>query len=156
MALRRRERIVPDTMSLFPAVGQTAPFAGASRPLCDRKEVELDDQMSAIAKFFVFTKNHVAGHFTGSMTNDLASEFDPFSPQFGEKFGPPNLPVGMRDFIGNEVTRVYGDQWGVYNGLYFSSWEVNPPNPTGYAPQMSIACMNDPGPIPDPNGTPIR
>jgi len=29
------------------------------------------------------------------------------------------------------VTRVYGDQWGAYNGLYFSSWEVNPPNPTG-------------------------
>ena len=54
----------------------------------------------------------------------------------------------MRDFNGNEVARVYSDQWGIYNGLYFSTWAVNPPNPTGYAPQMSIACMNDPGPIP--------
>ena len=36
--------------------------------------------------------------------------------------------------------------------MYFSSWEVNPPNPTGYAPQMSVACMNDPGPIDDPSG----
>ncbi len=143
-------RIVPDYMSLFPGAGQVAPFAGASRPLCDRKEVTLTDQMAVLAKFYVFTPTHVAGHFTGTMTNDLASEFDPFSPQFGEKFGPPNLPVAMRDFAGNEVSRTYGDQWGIYNGLFFSSWEVNPPNPTGYAPQMSIACMNDPGPIPDP------
>ena len=56
----------------------------------------------------------------------------------------------MRDFNGNEVARVYADQWGVYNGLYFSTYGVNPPNPTGYVPQMAIACMNDPGPIADP------
>ncbi len=30
------------------------------------------------------------------ITDDFASEFDPFSPQFGEKFGPPNLPIAMR------------------------------------------------------------
>src|SRR5262249_47675906 len=63
--------------------------------------------------------------------------------------GPPNLPVAMRDFTGNEVARVYSDQWGLYNGLYFSTYGVNPPNPTGYVPQMAIACMNDPGPIPE-------
>ncbi len=149
------KRIVPDFMSLFPTSGQNAPFAGALRPLCDRKEVTLEDQMSALAKFYVFTPAHIAAHFTGTITNDYASEFDPFSPQFGEKFAPPNLPVALRDFNGNEVSRVYSDQWGVYNGLYFSSWEVNPPNPTGYAPQMAIACMNDPGPIPGPNSTMI-
>ncbi|MEA3108822.1 MAG: hypothetical protein QOI88_3427 [Gammaproteobacteria bacterium] len=148
-----KTRIVPDTMSLFPTVGQTAPFAGASRPLCDRKEVSLTDQTGVSARFYAFTKNHIAGHFVGGMTNDMASEFDPFSPQFGEKFGVPNLPIRMRDFMGDEVTRVYGDQWGAYNGLYFSSWEVNPPNPTGYAPQMSVACMNDPGPILDADPT---
>ena len=115
--------------------------------MCDRKEVALDDQAAVLAKFFVFSSTHIAGHFAGTITNDFASEFDPFSPQFGEKFGPPNLPVAMRDFTGNEVARVYSDQWGIYNGLYFSSYSVNPPNPTGYVPQMSIACMNDPGPI---------
>ncbi len=144
-------RVVPDYLSLFPGVQQVAPFAGASRPLCDRKEVVLADQMSANTKFFIYTKNPIAGKFTGMMTNDMASEFDPFSPQFGEKFGAANLPVNMRDFMGTEMSRVYGDQWGVYNGMYFSTWEVNPPNPTGYAPQMSIACMNDPGPILDTN-----
>ena len=148
-------RVVPDFNSLYPGAGQNAPFAGALRPLCDRKEVTLKQEMSVLAKFYIFSSTHIAGHYTGTITNDFASEFDPFSPQFGEKFGPPNLPVAMRDFNGNEITRVYADQWGLYNGLYFSSYGVNPPNPTGYVPQMAIACMNDPGPIPGPNGTVI-
>ena len=140
-------RQVPDYNSLYPTAGQNAPFAGAMRSLCDRKEVTLEDQHSALAKFYVFTSTHITGHFTGTMTNDFSSEFDPFSPQFGEKFGPPNLPVGVRDFTGKEMARVWSDQWGIYDGLNYSSYGVNPPNPTGYVPQMMIACMNDPGPI---------
>ncbi|HWI68759.1 MAG TPA: hypothetical protein VNS88_10305, partial [Nitrospiraceae bacterium] len=65
------ERIVPDYMSLFPGSGQNAPFAGATRPLCDRKEVKLEDQMSVLAKFYVFTSTHVAGHYTGIITDDF-------------------------------------------------------------------------------------
>ncbi len=147
------KRVVPDLNSLFPGAGQAAPFAGAVRNLCDRKEIDVTDGAVALAKFYVFSSTHIAGHFTGTITNDFASEFDPFSPQFGEKFSPPNLPVALRDFNGNEVARVYSDQWGIFNGLYFSSWSVNPPNPTGYAPQMAIACMNDPGPIVDTRAT---
>jgi uncharacterized repeat protein (TIGR01451 family) len=146
-------RQVPDFNSEFPGAQQASPFAGAMRHLCDRKEVTLTAESSSLAKFYLFSDTHIAGHFTGTITNDFASEFDPFSPQFGEKFGPPNLPVGLRDFNGNEVARVYADQWGMYDGLYFSTWSPNPPNPTGYAPQMSIACMNDPGPI-TVNGVP--
>src|SRR6202007_858860 len=43
--------------------------------------------------------------------------------------------------------RTYADQWGSYDGMVVSTWEVNPPNPTGYAPGMMVFCMNDPGPI---------
>jgi len=138
-------RIVPDYISLFPQSQEVSPFAGATRNLCDRKEVTLTDQASVLAKFYLFTSAHVAAHFTGIITDDFTSEFDPFSPQFGEKFSPANLPVSIKDFNGNEISRVYTDQWGAYNGLNFSSWEVNPPNPTGYAPQMMVTCMNDPG-----------
>ncbi|MGH8263439.1 MAG: hypothetical protein ACRET4_08165, partial [Steroidobacteraceae bacterium] len=150
-----QQRIVPDLNSLFPGAGQQAPFAGATRPLCDRKEVTLTEQMTALAKFYVFTSAHIAGHYTGTITNDFASEFDPFSPQFGEKFAVPNVPVAMRDFSGKEISRVYADQWGLFNGVTYSTWTVNPPSPSGYIPQMMIACMNDPGPIPGPNGTMI-
>ncbi len=145
-------RIVPDYLSLFPQSGEVAPFAGATRNLCDRKEVTLVDQTSALAKFYVFTPTHVAAHFTGIITDDFTSEFDPFSPQFGEKFSPANLPVSIKDWTGSEVARVYTDQWGFYNGLNYSTWEVNPPAPTGYNPTMMVTCMNDAGTgtTPDP------
>jgi hypothetical protein len=146
-----QERIVPDFISLFPYSGEAAPFAGASRKLCDRKEVTLTDQTAALAKFWVFSSTHVAAHFTGFILDDLSSEFDPFSPQFGEKFAVPNLPVSIKDFAGNEILRTYTDQWGEYNGLNYSTWQVNPPNPTGYAPTMMVACMNDPGNGPAPD-----
>src|SRR5881398_1885576 len=56
-------RVVPDYISLFPQSGEVAPFAGATRNLCDRKEVTLTEQASALAKFWVFTSTHVAAHF---------------------------------------------------------------------------------------------
>jgi Bacterial cadherin-like domain len=148
-------RVVPDYLSLFAHVKQVAPFAGETRHLCDRKEVTLTDQSAARAKFWIFSSTHVAAHYTGIMLDDLSSEFDPFSPQFGEKFAIPNVPVSFKDQNGLEVSRTYSDQWGMFNGLNYSTWEVNPPNPTGYAPTMMVACMNDPGPIPGPNGTMI-
>ncbi len=145
-------RIVPDYISLFPQSGEVAPFAGAMRNLCDRKEVTLQEQQAALAKFWVFTSAHASAHFTGVITDDFTSEFDPFSPQFGEKFSPPNMPVAIKDWTGTEISRVYADHWGTYDGLTYSTWEVNPPNPTGYAPTMMVTCMNDPGtgPTPDP------
>ena len=146
------ERIVPDYISLFPGSAEVAPFAGAKRHLCDRKEVTLTDQTAALAKFYLFTSTHTAAHFTGIITDDFTAEFDPFSPQFGEKFAPAYLPVSFKDWAGNEVTRVYADAWGEYNGLNYSTWEVNPPNPTGYGPTMMVSCMNDAGPIPDGKG----
>jgi hypothetical protein len=140
-------RIVPDYISLFPQSAQVAPFAGATRNLCDRKEVTLGDQMGAIAKFYVYTSTHIAAKYTGVITDDFTSEFDPFAPQFGEKFSPPNMPISIKDWTGTEISRVYSDQWGTYNGMVYSTWEVNPPNPTGYAPGMMVYCMNDPGPV---------
>jgi hypothetical protein len=144
-------RVVPDFLSLFPQNQETAPFAGATRPLCDRKEVTLPSQASANARFFIFTSTHIAGKFTGVITDDFTSEFDPFSPQFGEKFSPPNMPISTKDYLGNEISRVYSDHWGIYDGLTYSSWDVNPPNITGYSPAMMTQCMNDPGPILDTN-----
>jgi hypothetical protein len=143
-------RIVPDYISLFPQSKLVSPFAGATRNLCDRKLVTLNDQTAASAGFYIYTSTHAASHFTGVITDDFTSEFDPFSPQFGEKFAPPDLPVSVKDFNGNETSRVYADHWGAFNGLTYSTWEVNPPNPTGYSPTMMITCMNDPGPIPNP------
>src|SRR5204863_4954451 len=144
-------RIVPDYISLFPQSLEVSPFAGATRNLCDRKEVLVQDQASSLAKFWIFTSAHTAADFTGIITDDFTSEFDPFSPSFGEKFSPANLPVSIKDWSGTEISRVYTDHWGAYDGLTYSTWEVNPPNPTGYAPTMMVTCMNDPGTGPTPD-----
>jgi hypothetical protein len=142
-------RTVPDFLSIFPQTGLVAPFAGASRRTCDRKEVTLEDQMTAKADFFIFTPTPKASKFTGIILDDLSSEYNTTRPDFGEKFAVPYVPVAFRDFNGVEVSRTYADQYGTFNGLVYSTWEVNPPNPTGYAPNMMITCMNDPGPIID-------
>ena len=146
------KRIVPDYLSIFPKLQLVAPFAGATRSLCDRKEVALEDEMSALVKFYIFTPTHVASHLTGIISDDFTAEFDPFAPAFGEKFSPPNLPVSLKDWAGNEINRVYSDQWGIYNGLTYSSYSVNPPDPSGFGPQVMVTCMNDRGPsqAPDP------
>ena len=89
-------RVVPDYLSLFPQAQEVSPFASATRNLCDRKEIALEDQSSALAKFFIFTSTHAASHYTGVITDDFTSEFDPFSPQFGEKFAPAYLPYPSR------------------------------------------------------------
>jgi len=63
--------------------------------------------MSVLAKFYVFSSTHVASHYTGIISDDFAGEFDPFAPAFGEKFSPPNLPVAVKDWAGNEIARVH-------------------------------------------------
>jgi hypothetical protein len=142
-------RTVPDFMSLFPNSGQVAPFAGATKALCDRKEVTLGDQMTAIATFFVFSNTPVAAHYTGLILDDAATEINATSPDFGEKFALSYAPISIRDMNGVEISRTYSDQWGTFNGMAASTWQVNVPNPAGYSPNMLITCMNDPGPTLD-------
>jgi hypothetical protein len=148
-------RIVPDFVSLFPGSGQVAPFANATRALCNRKEVTVVDQMQADASFHLFTPAPIAAHATGLILDDAAAEINQYSPDFGEKFAVPYVPISIKDFNGVEISRMNADQWGTFNGLMPSTWDANVPNPSGYAPNNLVSCMNDPGPIPGPNGTPI-
>ena len=140
-------REVPANLSLFPDAMEPAPFAGVLRPLCDRKEVILSDQGQAAADFFLFTGTPIAGHFAGMILDDIAVEFSASSPQFSEKWAPPFVPVSVRDYNGNEISRFYSDQWGRMNGLVPSTFTANMPSPSGFSPAMHTACMNDPGPI---------
>ena len=143
---------VPDYLSIFPQAKLVAPFAGADRPLCDKKLVKLGEQMQANASFFVFTDTPLASNATGIILDDASAEFNAASPDFGEKASVPYVPVSTKDFAGREISRVISDQWGAYNLMLPSSWLVNPPTPSGYGPHMLVNCINDPGPIPDPTG----
>jgi hypothetical protein len=143
-----------DVAQIVPGITEqeaAAPFAGQSRPVCDMKKISLASAQNAAADFFLVTDVPIAANVTGMILNDLANEFNPSSPAFGEKYAPPQVPVGVYDWNGRQVNRVYADQYGMYNFLVPSTWSANLPQPSGMSPNMLVACMNDAGPIPDPN-----
>lgn len=131
-----------------------APYAGVSRPLCDRKLVHLVAQTNAAADFYLFTDVPKAARVVGFMLNDLANEFDPNAPTFGEKLAPSWLPVSIKDWTGREIQRIYSDEFGKYNALLPSTFTMNAPMPSGVGPNMITACMNDLGPVLNPNYNP--
>ncbi|RPJ84284.1 MAG: hypothetical protein EHM13_05075, partial [Acidobacteria bacterium] len=154
---------LPDELTLFPGVPLNTTelvdldpvTPGIQRPLCDRKQVLLNEFQNVGANFFLFTPVPIAGHIYGFILDDTQNEFDPTAPTFGEKFAPPFLPVSIRDWTGKEISRVYSDRWGVYNALVPSTSTANVPQPSGMSPGMYTVCLNDPR-IPLPDGTYIQ
>ncbi len=128
-----------------------APFAGDPRPLCDRKQVPLSSGQNAAAEFFMMTDVPVVANVSGVTLNDLANEFNPNSPSFGEKFAPPLLPIAFYDFNGKQVNRIHGDVYGRYNLVVPSTYTANLPQPSGMSPNMLLSCMNDAGAVPNPD-----
>jgi hypothetical protein len=102
----------------------------------------------------VFTEVPIAAHGLGFILDDTTAEFDPNSPQFGEKFAPPFLPITIRDWTGRVIGKTLSDQYGRYNFIAASTATANLPQPSGMGPAMLTTCMNDPGDDPnlaDPN-----
>jgi parallel beta-helix repeat protein len=142
------DHTVPAELVLFPGIA--APYAGESRPLCDRKAVDLFDGKNAAADFFFYTEVPKAARAVGNVNNDLAAEGDVNNPVAGEKQAISWIPISFQDFAGNELVRVYTDEFGAYNALLPSTFTVNIASPTGVSPNMLNICLNHPGPIEDP------
>jgi len=134
--------LVPAELSLFPGVPSA--FAGQTRPLCDRKQVVLAQGQNAAADFFLFTEVPKAARAVGFTNNDLAAEFNIFSPNFGEKLAPSWIPVSFKDWTGKEIVRVYTDEFGSYNAMLPSTYSMNVPTPSGVSPNMITLVLNDP------------
>jgi hypothetical protein len=146
--------LVPPYLTLFWDQQIPAPWAGTEIPLCDSKLVTLSAGANAAADFFLFTEVPVAAHAIGFILDDTQNEFDPNSPNFGEKYAPPFVPIAIRDWTGRVIGKTISDQYGLYNFLAPSTFTANLPQPSGMSPNMLTACMNDPGDDPnnpDPN-----
>jgi large repetitive protein len=138
-----RAEPVPQFLKLFPDVEIPAEYRG-NRPLCDRKAIEHFAKQNTAVDFHLFTEVPVSGHIVGMILDDLANEFDPNAPAFGEKYAPPFMPVSLRDHSGHEFSRVYSDIYGTYNALVPSTFSFNVPIPSGVSPNMVTACLNSP------------
>jgi hypothetical protein len=144
-----------------PADLVAAPFAGESRPLCDKKWVLLTSGANAPVEFHHFTHVPKAARAVGFVNNDLGAEFDATSPIYGEKPAPKWIPISFRDWAGREVSRIYSDEWGAYNSLLPSNFTSNLPTPLGNGYQMYTLFLNHPfmttstgATVPDPNYNP--
>jgi hypothetical protein len=149
-ANKQPKHVVPAFLTLFPDAQIPAPRANDTTPRCNMKQILLADGQNAAADFHLFTEVPKAARGVGLINNDVAVTLDPFNPIIGEKAGTVWLPVSVQDFNGNELTRVYTDQFGTYNFIAPSTYSVNAPIPTGVSPNMLRLCLNHPGPIPDP------
>ena len=135
--------LVPSELGTFPGVAIPDRFLGA-RPYCNKKLVVVAPGMNPFSDFHMFARAPVAGHIVGMILDDLANEFDPYAPSFGEKYAPPFMPISIRDYAGNEINRVYSDRYGTYNALVPSTFAYNVPLPSGVAPNMVNVCLNSP------------
>ena len=134
---------VPDYLEAFAGVEIPERFKGA-RPYCNKKLVVVAPGANPFSDFHMFAKAPIAGHIVGMILDDLANEFDPYAPSFGEKYAPPFMPVSIRDYAGNEINRVYSDRYGTYNAMVPSTFAYNVPMPSGVAPNMVNVCLNSP------------
>lgn len=139
------KHLVPANLSLLTETVTPAPFAGQYRFFCNQKQVTLSNQQNALADFFLFTDTPVGSLVHGFILDNKNNEFNPNSPNFGEKYAPPWLPVSFRDWTGMEIARVYSDEWGHFNAVLPSSYSPHVAIPSGLSPNMIHACMNDPG-----------
>lgn len=135
---------VPAELTLFPGVAIDPPLAGSVTPLCSMKQISVADGKNAASDFFFFTEVPKAARVVGFSNNDLSAEFNAGSPVFGEKTSPAWLPVSFQDWQGNEVARVYMDEWGSYNAMLPSTFTMNAPIPSGVSPNMITAVLNHP------------
>ena len=143
---------VPPVHTLFPSYGDPTNFPGFAQgitkaPQCNRKLLDVADGKNATFDFFLFTDAPKAGRIWGAVFNDLLLEFNPNSPNSGGNFTPSWLPVSLQDYTGMEVSRVYTDQWGHFDALVPSNYDIAPPIPLGLALSMITIRPNDPGPI---------
>ena len=152
-ANQQPSHVVPQFLTLFPDAQIPSYRASQTTPVCNMKQIFLADMQNAAADFHFFTEVPKAARGVGLINNDVALTLDPNNPILGEKAGAVWLPISVQDFNGNELTRVYTDQFGTYNFIVPSSYTVNAPIPTGVSPHMLRLCLNHPGPIPDPANT---
>jgi hypothetical protein len=134
------------------------PAHGTMQPLCDSKIVTVVDGFNAPAEFHLMTVTQVPppGMIRGLLVDDLILQLDPNSPLYIEKRGIPNTSVGILDFQGNEITRVYSDEDGYWEVLLPSSYTAHCPVPGGICPNMYRVVGNYPGDPrnPDPRWNP--
>jgi hypothetical protein len=143
---------VPQFHTLFPDQQVETAFTGgwtpdSKAPLCDRKLAIVSDGRTFVADFHLFTFAPRAAQYWGAVFDDLTLEFNPNSPNSGSNLGAKWVPVSLKDYKGVEVARAYTDQYGHFDALIPSNYDIAPPIPLGLVLSLYSIFPNDPGPV---------
>jgi polysaccharide lyase family 4-like protein/copper-binding protein NosD len=134
-----------------------SPYAGTSRPLCDKKLVVLQNAQNANADFYLMTNFpngtdvQIPGRIFGLVSDNIYFDNDKQSIWYGEAKPIANIPIGIRDYKGRLLTTIRSDVNGEYEALLPSTETLNCPIPQGPCPGMYIVVVNDPGDKDSPN-----
>ena len=140
--------------------GGGSPYEGLQKPLCDTRLVTVRNGRSATPNFhfktfsgFDATGNALPsgagvplpGRIFGIAVDDLNLSTNPKELFYGEKYGIPNLPIGIYDFSNRLVKTIETDPQGQYEVILPSTSSYNCPLPAGPCPGIYRFLANDPG-----------
>ncbi len=140
--------------------GAGSPYEGLRMPLCDSRLVSVRNGRSATPNFHFKTFNGfdasgtqlssgagvpLPGRIFGIAVDDLNLSVNPKELFYGEKYGIPNLPIGIYDFSNTLVKTIQTDPQGFYEVILPSTSSYNCPLPAGPCPGVFRFLANDPG-----------
>jgi len=145
---------VPQYHTLFPDQRVPTDFPGGwspgvTAPFCDRKYADLTQRRGFVANFGIYTVVPIPSRMWGTVWNDLMLEFNPNSPNAGGNLALSWAPVAIKDYKGKTLVRTYTDQWGHFEAMVPSNYDIAPPIPIGLVVSQNTVVANDPGPIVD-------
>ncbi len=137
----------------FLGAGGGSPFQNTQKPLCDTKLVTVRNGRSATPNFYWRPQADVPlpSRIFGLVVDDLNLSTNPKELFFGEKYGIPNLPVGIYDFSDRLVKTVNTDPNGMFEVELPSTTISDCPSPASLCPGMYRYLANDPGQPGHPN-----
>jgi len=138
--------------------GGGSPYQGLRKPLCDARLVTVRNGRSATPNFMWHTQGTqgqtpvpMPGRIFGIAVDDVNLSTNPKELFYGEKYGIPNMPIGIYDFSNRLVRTIQTDPQGAYEVILPSTSSYNCPLPAGPCPGIYRFLANDPGQPAHPN-----
>jgi hypothetical protein len=121
------------------------PWEDMTRPLCDAKIIHVQNGQSVAPNFYMFTDVPLATTFQGYAVDDISVSTNKLSTSIGEVAGIPNMPVGLYDWTGRQISKVDTDYNGQFEVMLPSTNTFNCNTAAGACPGVYRFVGNDPG-----------
>jgi hypothetical protein len=140
-----------DNPSFVAAYHGKPPFEQQMRAKCDAKLIHVQNGQSVAPNFLMYTDVPIASVFGGYATDDISVSTNKLSTGLGEVQPIPNLPIGIYDWTGRQVSETNTDYNGQWLVMLPSTNTMNCNTVAGPCPSVYRFVGNDPGQPASPN-----